>query len=223
LPEFPERRAGRHPWARLRRRAGTARRALKRRTSRVRGAYLFLAREAPRRQALRDALVSGGALTLDTLDLALAQYVDGSCRRLDLFVRLLAIEEWEGANGGGVDLYRRFIERKSADQGWSRPTHTPEEFLRLVEDVRRRGLDAGSPVVVYPDKILLDGIHRLACALFLGLPRVPVVIEPRVGVLADYGLERLHALELPDADVEAVLAAEARYRAAWTAGRPDAP
>jgi hypothetical protein len=190
---------------------------VRRRSSDLRGAYALLAAEGTRRDAAARALVSRGRLALDATEIALAQYRDGSCRRLDLFVRMLAIEDWAGGNGGGIDLYRRFIERKSAAQGRSAPSHTVEDFVALVEDVRRRGLDPSAPLLVDRDRILLDGMHRLACALWFRLGGVPAAVDPSPSVRADYGVGRLRALGLPEPDVQAVLAAEFRYRQAWLA------
>jgi hypothetical protein len=155
-------------------------------------------------------MLSRGVLSLDPREVALSQYVDGSCHRLDLHVRLLALEEWHGGLVGGVELYRRFVELKSADQG---PTHTAEAFRALAEAVRRGGLQA--PIVVSPRKTLRDGMHRLACAVFLEVDRIASVVDPADADRPDYTVGRLRAIGLAEADVAATLEAEARYRGVW--------
>jgi hypothetical protein len=179
--------------------------------------YALLADEGGRQFALR-RIVAGGA-TAQTTEIAAAQYVDGRCHRMDLFVRLLAIEEHSGHNEYGVDLYRRFIAAKSAAQRHAEPSHSPEGLVALLEAVRRRGLASDAPVVIHPGKVLRHGMHRLACAVFLDIDRMPVAVDARRLPRPDYTLERLRGLGLSDDDLRAVVEAERRYAPRWAAAR----
>lgn len=50
--------------------------------------------------------------------------------------------------------------------------------IGLVHSMSKRGFD-GPPIPIDPDGELLDGSHRVGCALALGIDRVPVDPKPR--------------------------------------------
>jgi hypothetical protein len=181
----------------------------------LQGTYALLARQKGRPRALAHVLSGRRTLNVLTAEIAAAQYEHGSCRRMDLFVRLLAIEEHAGANDFGLQLYRRFVELKSAAQGRAAPSHTTEAFLELVESVRAVGLSPASPLAIHPDKVLRHGMHRFACAVYFGLETVPAVVDARRLSPPNYTLERLRELGLEEQELAAVAEAEAHYARAW--------
>lgn len=64
--------------------------------------------------------------------------------------------------------------------GNSRAEHKAvTESRQLLRSMRARGYDAEQPVRVGVNDRLLDGAHRVACALALRLPHVWSVKEPR--------------------------------------------
>jgi hypothetical protein len=186
--------------------------------SNLRSTYSLLASERTR-FALARSMTSARSLTWASHELALAQYEHGSCYRMDLYVRLLAIEHWAGANDFGFDLYERFIASKSLTQGRAAPSHTVDGFVRLIQNIHTGGFASGGRIAMGADKVLHHGVHRLACALFLAIPRVPVVIERSWARRPDYTLERLRELGLSNRDIDAVRAAESRYTSKWRGGR----
>jgi hypothetical protein len=67
-------------------------------------------------------------------------------------------------------LYLKFINNFPGEIG----KHTPETFGRLIDDIKLRGFDPYTPVYANPDEYsLVDGSHRCAIAIKLGMKEVP--------------------------------------------------
>lgn len=83
-----------------------------------------------------------------------------------------------------ITLYLWHIEKRSgrrmsaglATDGWKR---TLPDYItsaeKLLKDMAHHGFRPEYSIPIDPNGELLDGSHRLACALALGLPAVPVV------------------------------------------------
>jgi hypothetical protein len=151
---------------------------------------------------LRDGLL----LRVDTDRLVRGQRLDGQSFRLDLFVRVLALEEFAGRNTFGIALYTKLIRSKDR-----RMSHTPGDFEKLMYSVRADGVRRENPLVITHDFVLRHGMHRLACAVFFGIPDLPVTISPPKTERPDYSVHRLQAIGFTAAEIEQVLAAERRY------------
>ena len=89
--------------------------------------------------------------------------IDGY-NRLDIFVRLLAIENEYGINSYGWDLYRK-MQAKRCSGGLS-----VEERVKIFKDLIRswdeKGYDASSRIRLDVNLMLEDGSHRLALAVY---------------------------------------------------------
>jgi hypothetical protein len=176
---------------------------------------VLLAEDHGRRDALLRLLSSGRTLRVPTLDIAAAHYVEGACHRLDLYVRLLALEQWAGLNNFGVGLYERFMRLKSDAQGRAETSHTSEGLRQLFASIESCGFRADFPIVVRSDKVLRHGMHRLACATFLDLKTVPIRVQAGFGRRPDYTLARLQELRLDASEIDAITQAESRYLEKW--------
>ena len=67
-------------------------------------------------------------------------------------------------------LYRKFINHFPGEK----QLHTPENFGRLIDNVKEFGLDPAMPVYANPDEYsLIEGSHRCAIAIQLGIKKVP--------------------------------------------------
>ena len=90
--------------------------------------------------------------------------IDGY-NRLDIFVRLLAIENEYGINSYGWDLYRKMQSKRCSDGGLS-----VEERVKIFKDLIRswdeKGYDKSSKIRLDVDLMLEDGSHRLALAIY---------------------------------------------------------
>lgn len=96
--------------------------------------------------------------------------IDGY-NRLDIFVRLLAIENEYGINSYGWDLYRKMQSKRCSDGGLS-----VEERVKIFKDLIRswdeKGYDKSSKIRLDVDLMLEDGSHRLALAIYHNIDRI---------------------------------------------------
>jgi hypothetical protein len=134
--------------------------------------------------------------------------------RLDLYVRVLAVEEFAGLNSVGSRLYSRFMANPRSKH------RSSEKFAGVFNSVVARGLLESEPLVLHASKILGDGWHRLACAIFLGIPRVAVTCVTRHKRPHIYTVETLRERGFEEREIELVLDAEKRTMA-WL--RPASP
>ena len=101
-------------------------------------------------------------------ELVLRQFAGDRCLRLDLFMRVLLLDETRDGGADGRRLYERYrVLRPTSDK-------SATVFLQLLDDVRRNGFDDDQPVTVARDGSVTDGAHRLACAIHLDLPDIAV-------------------------------------------------
>jgi SAM-dependent methyltransferase len=67
-------------------------------------------------------------------------------------------------------LYRKFLKNFPSEL----LEHTPENFIRLIENIKHHGFDVFKPVYANPDEYsLVQGSHRCSIAIQLGLKDVP--------------------------------------------------
>lgn len=122
------------------------------------------------RLAFRAQDTEGSVVACAPEEVLARQYVGTDCMRLDLFVRTLAVAEFAGTRTGGAALYAKYRDaRPSEDKSVS-------AFAQLFEDLAVHGFDPRYPIEVARDASILDGAHRLACAMTLKTPRMPVRI-----------------------------------------------
>lgn len=127
-------------------------------------------------------LVSDGAWTVETVH---AGHLLG-WNRFDLAAKLLFLEDLKAGSPVHDDLYAEHIRlftlgsfQEPGDRDKNSVEQYRETFVRLYEDMRDRGFDdTMSLVPLADDGTILNGAHRVACAIDLGLPvrcvRLPV-------------------------------------------------
>ena len=97
------------------------------------------------------------------------QRIGDEFSRYDLLVRYLALQDIEkGEQGEALDLYKQMQFKRVKRE-------TEQEFRRLADSVRENGFSWRYPIPITGNGILLDGSHRLACALYYNIPYVPVL------------------------------------------------
>ena len=83
-----------------------------------------------------------------------------------LVARYLVLEQYYGRNTIGYDIYRKIIAIVS-------DMHTGENrlkrYLRLINDWEKNGADTIHPAKLFDDYTIIDGMHRIAYALFKGM------------------------------------------------------
>ncbi len=99
------------------------------------------------------------------------QFVGGEFSRYDIFLRYLAVKSIDRGDGKFEKVYGEMQELR---QG--KTAH--QDITALVESMKRRGYLSRYPVPVSRDGHILDGSHRLACALYLDIWEVPIEIQP---------------------------------------------
>ena len=109
-----------------------------------------------------------------SLDILMSrQIIDGDFNRFDIIVRYLAIHAFINNKGSGVELYQRMQNKRGASV-FSRPW---KKFQKLISSFDRYGYDNRFPILVNDDLHIVDGAHRLACALYFNIPFIPVKVN----------------------------------------------
>jgi hypothetical protein len=93
--------------------------------------------------------------------------------RYDIIVRYMAIESVFSSNDIGYGLYNR-MQVKRGNTPHSDPLRI---FQNLIHKIKFKGFDLYSPIIVDKHLNLVDGAHRLACALFFNIKNVPIRIQ----------------------------------------------
>jgi len=122
------------------------------------------------RLAFRPHVAVGSVIDSAPEDLVARQFEGSECRRLDLFVRTLAAAEFAGENNGGIELYAKYRSARPSER------KSVAAFARLFERVARDGFAPQYPIAVAQDASIVDGAHRLACTMVLGVPTISLRI-----------------------------------------------
>ena len=117
--------------------------------------------------------------------------------RYDLMVRYMAIESVFSENDDGYELYDRMQVKRG-----NTPHADPMRIFRnLIHNMKFKGFDLHSPIIVDEHLNLVDGAHRLACALFFNIKNVPIRVSK--GYFdAFYGIEWFQDNEFSEIDIK---------------------
>ena len=122
---------------------------------------------------------------IDTRELLVQQFIDGNFNRLDVIVRVLAVENYYGKNDYGMNLYGKMQRARNLNinNGKYDELAVPR-FEALIESVEKNGFDASSEIIVDRNLKLVDGAHRIALAIFHHIKEVKirVVDEDKSGI-----------------------------------------
>jgi hypothetical protein len=122
---------------------------------------------------------------IDVRELLAQQYHDNKFNRYDIIVRLLAVRNYFGENNFGFDYYRRMQDARVHD-GYSEIA--VKRFAELIESFQEHGYDSDSEIIVDKNLKLMDGSHRMALAIYMGIPYVRIRIQDKIADV-DYGME----------------------------------
>lgn len=117
------------------------------------------------------------SLPLSAVEIFIQQNcVDNLYNRMDTVVRYLAIECYFGENDFGFDLYKKMqSERKG--QGYGEVAE--KKFRSLIASFEKSGYDLSSKIILDKNLALVDGSHRLALALYLGIDVVSCKVKSK--------------------------------------------
>ena len=148
-------------------------------TNRIaRGAYYFLRRSIayPKRISfnlrLAELVQKDWILKQETNKILARQIFNSTFNRMDIITRYLAIEEIFGLNNIGMDLYRKMQMKRGPFQNSEKP------FFDLITRIEKVGFDPYSKIQIDMNQQLIDGSHRMACALYFGIKEIPLEVVP---------------------------------------------
>jgi len=117
-----------------------------------------------------------GFQMIPTSHLLARQVVNQSFNRYDLVVRYMAISSLLKSDNIGISLYQKMQENR----GGSAYKNPWKMFEDLIINIKDNGFDLSQPILVNKDMHIVDGAHRLACALYFNEPFIPVKINKKL-------------------------------------------
>ena len=136
--------------------------------------------------------------------LFLSQHASGIFNRYDVVVRYMAVVELEVNGTGGLELYHKMQKARNQYLLSINKKIKPEDLLQnkegtiqqLVESFKKEGYQPDFPISVNANLKLVDGSHRLACALYFKTKSV--MVEKSETMEIDYGLDWFREYFEPD-------------------------
>jgi hypothetical protein len=130
--------------------------------------------------------------------------------RLDILIKHRFFRHLlEGGIGDAEAVYRWHILGRTGGREKKSHKVTIEHYVigchELLGSFRARGFDPAYPVLVGSNDVLMDGAHRIACALTLGVD-VRVRRLPREGRAQEWGCYALKRHGMPVQQIDALLA-----------------
>lgn len=128
--------------------------------------------------------------------LFLLQHIDGVFNRYDIVVRYMGIEHLEGESNSGMDMYEKMqVKRNEYVESLKKKKLKKKicilkkagVFQNLIARFKEEGFNAKFPLIVNSGLQLVDGSHRLACALYF--EQATIRVEKTLSYEVDYGLE----------------------------------
>lgn len=97
----------------------------------------------------------------------------------DIFFRMAVIEEYIKNNDEIWELYNK-MQSIRASQIRQVPRYMidhKDEFIKLINNFRQNGYDFEKPILINKNYLIIDGAHRMACALFFDVPEVAITFD----------------------------------------------
>jgi len=99
----------------------------------------------------------------------------------DIWVRFLAIDNYYGLNDNGFKIYNDVQHYRVSSKSII-PRHQYDNeaaFRALIDSFEKRGFDNKYPLCLNKNFMVIDGAHRLALALYMGIDKVPVEFKEK--------------------------------------------
>lgn len=113
----------------------------------------------------------------------MSQVAKSEFNRIDVVVRYLAIEDYFEKNEIGYALYKKMQSERDPE---SDTDLYLEKFKSLIKSFEKQGFDLKHPITVNKKNELVDGSHRLACALYFDVKKIKIkrseVLESNYGM-----------------------------------------
>lgn len=101
-------------------------------------------------------------------ELLQSQCTHGDFNRMDIIVRYMAIEQYYGENRIGFALFNKMQKKRKQKK------HDLKRFKALIDSIEKYGYNGDSEIKVNKDRKLIDGSHRVACALYFNVNSIPI-------------------------------------------------
>ena len=112
----------------------------------------------------------------DLLSMQIDRY--GDFNRVDIIVKYIAIDAYMKDNKEGIEIYKQMqrlrlcLSDEEVEEDWL-------NYTALIESIKQYGYKDGSCIVCDELLHLMDGAHRVAICMYLGISIVPVKVVPR--------------------------------------------
>jgi hypothetical protein len=128
-------------------------------------------------------------LTIPTGSLLALQYQNGAFQRHDIILRSLAAKGIHEESFLFKDIYHKMQISRTGNCDY-------EGFVNLVKSISTHGLSPEYPIPISEEGVILDGAHRMACAIYFNFPYVHTrVFKSRKKIY--YGKEWFSSRDFP--------------------------
>jgi len=146
------------------------------------------------------SLHSDGFQMIPTSSLLAKQMVDHTFNRYDIIVRFMAIDSFLNAKNEGINLYER-MQKKRGGSAYKNPWKV---FQELITSFNKKGVDSNFPLLVNKDLQIVDGAHRLACALYFNEPFIAIKIDKKLNY-SPYGINWFKSNDFSTEELDLIL------------------
>ena len=109
------------------------------------------------------------------------QFIGKKFCRYDLLLRYMAIKAYDVEHNDIIDAYEKMQKLRGGG-------HILRDIKGISDSIKRDGFLSRYPISISQEGHLLDGSHRLACAIYHGIEEIPVDIQSTKRSV-DYGLK----------------------------------
>ena len=136
----------------------------------------------------------GNIVKISVSDLLHLYYKNSKMQRLDIIVRICAIENYYGLNIDGFKIYEKAQSiRKNKDFA----VEAAKKFRQLIKSYENYGYDKDSLISLDNELKLIDGSHRIAMAIYHRFPTINALIVPD-NYSVDYSVDWFIKEDFPD-------------------------
>ena len=146
------------------------------------------------------SLHNDGFQMIPTASLLAKQMVDHTFNRYDIIVRFMAINSFLNTEKEGVNLY----EKMQKNRGGSAYKNPWQVFQELITSFNNKGADSNYPLLVNKDLQIVDGAHRLACALYFNEPFIAIKINKKLDY-SPYGINWFKSNDFSTKELDLIL------------------
>ena len=97
----------------------------------------------------------------------------------DIYFRMAVIDEYLNGRGEVWDLYSK-MQQIRCGRNKQIPRNMidhKQEFIELIQKFKLYGFDFDQPILVNKDGLIIDGAHRMACALYFQAPSISLYTD----------------------------------------------